>query len=78
MLVLTQGKLAFFPQALNKHRRHERSVTLGSFNAAITGEHFASDTGPPPNGLVARLNAQELYVQFGLATGNWDVRRNPS
>jgi glycosyltransferase involved in cell wall biosynthesis len=72
--VLTQGKLAFVPRALNKHRRHERSVTIGSFDANLLREILSMQQtvrqrhNPSPDWQVrARAYAQELYTQFGLA-----------
>ncbi|HVY86869.1 MAG TPA: glycoside hydrolase family 99-like domain-containing protein, partial [Caulobacterales bacterium] len=73
--VLERGKLAFSPNALNKHRRHERSVTIGSFNASLLREilsmqrHVRENYGLTPEAAqTARAYAQELYVQFGLNT----------
>jgi glycosyltransferase involved in cell wall biosynthesis len=72
--VLTQGKLAFVPRALNRHRRHERSVTLGSFDANLLREILSMQQkvrqrhNPSADWQArARAYAQELYVQFGLA-----------
>ncbi len=32
LLVLESGKISFSPKSLNLHRRHDESITLGSFN----------------------------------------------
>ncbi|MES1202455.1 MAG: glycoside hydrolase family 99-like domain-containing protein [Pseudomonadota bacterium] len=72
--VLERGKIAFSPAPLNKHRRHERSVTIGSFNASLLREILSMQRmvretygATPHAAAVARAYAQELYVQFGLA-----------
>jgi hypothetical protein len=36
--LITDSRLAYFPQPLNRHRRHESSVTLKSFDAAQIAE----------------------------------------
>ncbi|HWA01170.1 MAG TPA: glycoside hydrolase family 99-like domain-containing protein [Caulobacterales bacterium] len=73
--VLERGKIAFTPNPLNHHRRHERSVTIGSFNAGLLREilsmqrHVREHYGLTPRAAqVARAYAQQLYVQFGLNT----------
>ena len=71
--VLERGKVAFSPRALNKHRRHANSVTIGSFNAGLLREilamqrHVAERYGQSPHAAArAPAYAQELYQQFGL------------
>jgi glycosyltransferase involved in cell wall biosynthesis len=84
--VLAQGKLAFFPRALNKHRRHPNSVTIGSFNEKLLREILSMQRtlrlrhNPPPAWIKrSRDYAQELYVQFGLhSDAAPDVLRSPS
>ncbi|MER8922459.1 MULTISPECIES: glycoside hydrolase family 99-like domain-containing protein [unclassified Mesorhizobium] len=75
--LLEKGDIAFHPHALNAHRRHQSSVTIGSFNASHLQEiaRVQSET-------IARFHlgaaaqesasayAQRLYEQFGLATGD--------
>src|SRR5690606_38531416 len=39
--VLERGKVAFSPRALNNHRRHANSVTIGSFSAGLLREILA-------------------------------------
>ena len=74
--VLERGKIAFTTQALNLHRRHERSVTIGSFNEKLLHEILSMQRAvrqrygvTPRAEAIARAYAQELYVQFGLASG---------
>jgi hypothetical protein len=73
--LLESGAVAFSPRALNSHRRHPSSVTLGSFGLRHVHEviRVQRDT-------ISRYNldalsrdradryAQRLYEQFGLAT----------
>ncbi|WP_206521651.1 hypothetical protein, partial [Mesorhizobium sp. M7A.F.Ca.CA.001.05.1.1] len=74
--LLEKGDIAFHPHPFNSHRRHQSSVTIGSFNASHLQEiaRVQSET-------IARFHlgaaaqesasayAQRLYAQFGLATG---------
>jgi glycosyltransferase involved in cell wall biosynthesis len=74
--LLERGAIAYSPRSLNSHRRHQGSVTIGSFNLSQLQEivRVQTDTirrhelGAPA---VARADgyAQKLYEQFGLATG---------
>ncbi|GHU35093.1 glycosyl transferase [Betaproteobacteria bacterium] len=52
VLLLKHGKIAFSPRALNKHRRHDKSVTIGSFNQSLVDEI----------GRMQRFVAQEVDV----------------
>jgi glycosyltransferase involved in cell wall biosynthesis len=84
--VLKQGKLVFTPKALNLHRRHERSVTLGSQRHRLLDEILSMQQYVRQNFMVsqhiqakARAYAQELYQQFGFAKeGPPEVDTHPS
>lgn len=73
--LLEQGSVAFSPRSLNSHRRHQNSVTIGSFNLGQLQEivRIQQDT-IERHGLGkeamdrADLYSQDLYRQFGLAT----------
>ena len=73
--MLERGKLAFVPDALNLHRRHGGSVTLGGDNLPHLREvmrvqqyartrHGVSDAARAQ----ARAYAERLHRQFGLDT----------
>jgi glycosyltransferase involved in cell wall biosynthesis len=73
VLLLKQGRVAFTPVPANAHRRHQRSVTLGSFDAAQLAEirgmqAFVASEFPVPAGqaAAARAYAARLAEQFGL------------
>jgi glycosyltransferase involved in cell wall biosynthesis len=75
--VLERGKIAFSAQPLNLHRRHERSVTVGSFNEKLLREILSMQHAVHERfgatrraEATARTYAQELYVQFGLASAD--------
>jgi len=75
VLLLKQGGIAFTPVAANAHRRHQSSVTLGSFNAAQLREiqdmqAFVAREFPTSaeQAASARAYAERLAEQFGLAT----------
>jgi glycosyltransferase involved in cell wall biosynthesis len=75
LAVLRQGKIAFSPEALNSHRRHEDSVTIASFNQAQLQEivavqrRIAAEFAPPAQTVrQAQAYAQKLFEQFGLQT----------
>lgn len=69
------GSIAFSPRALNSHRRHQQSVTVGNFNLRHLQEivRVQRDTirrfglGADAQAR-ADAYAQKLYEQFGLAT----------
>jgi glycosyltransferase involved in cell wall biosynthesis len=69
------GSIAFCPRALNSHRRHQQSVTVGNFNLRQLQEivRVQRDTiqrfslGADAEAR-ADAYAQKLYEQFGLAT----------
>ena len=73
--LLERGAIAYSPRALNSHRRHQSSVTIGSFNLAQLQEIVRVQTntirrhelGDPAIAL-ADGYAQRLYEQFGLVT----------
>lgn len=77
--LLEKHAVSFSPRALNLHRRHQGSVTIGGFNVSQLAEivkvqrdtirrfslgHHAVEK--------ADRYAQTLYVQFGLATDGSD------
>jgi glycosyltransferase involved in cell wall biosynthesis len=73
VLLLKQGRMAFNPVPANAHRRHQRSLTLGSFNAAQLEEirgmqaFVASEFHvPEEQAAAARAYAARLAGQFGL------------
>ena len=75
VLLLKQGYMAFTPVPANAHRRHQRSVTLGSFNAAqleeIRGMQAFVESEfsvPAEQAAIARVYAARLAEQFGLVT----------
>lgn len=73
--LLESGAIAFCPRALNSHRRHQQSVTVGNFNLGQLQEivrvqrdvirRFGLSSGAQTR---ADIYAQKLYEQFGLAT----------
>lgn len=73
--ILETGAIAYCPRSLNSHRRHQSSVTVGSFNLSQLEEivRVQSDTIDRhelsvSEALRADDYAQKLYEQFGLAT----------
>ena len=73
--VLEHGCIAFVPTPLNRHRRHERSVTLEAFNVEqlkeiMTVQAMAASRVSPRSSVrrLALDYATRLYRQFGLAT----------
>lgn len=83
--ILESGFIAYCPDSLNSHRRHQSSVTVGNFNLSQLEEivRVQSDTidrhqlGTPAV-LRADGYAQKLYEQFGLATATClDFRDHP-
>ena len=81
--VLERGRIAYCPEALNKHRRHEKSVTkelelVTHLREVIAMQHMIADAFPvsAERSLIARTYAQRLYEQFGLsrpAAPNWEA-----
>jgi O-antigen biosynthesis protein len=76
--VLDKGALAFSPEPLNLHRRHQGSITLGSFNEKQLHEILAVqkqiriDYGLPKDvEQSANAYAQSLYKQFGIDSESW-------
>jgi glycosyltransferase involved in cell wall biosynthesis len=75
VLLLRNGKLAFSPRSLNKHRRHSRGVTIGSFDESqfneirrmqlLISEEFDI---PPHAATTARRYLHQLTKQFGLVS----------
>jgi len=73
VLLLRNGKVAFSPRPLNKHRRHSRGVTIGNFNASQFDEirrmqHLVSEEFDiaPEAATTARRYLDKLTKQFGL------------
>jgi hypothetical protein len=73
--VLRNGKIAFTPFSLNKHRRHEAGVTISKYNIALLEEimklqqKVISDYSLDQNYKANAIRyAEELYNQFGLVT----------
>ncbi|MCD6535245.1 MAG: glycoside hydrolase family 99-like domain-containing protein [Deltaproteobacteria bacterium] len=74
LLVLQEGKISFSPESFNSHRRHQESITLGSFNIfqlkeILSVQKRARDTFHPDDELdkKAHTYSQQLYKDFGLA-----------
>jgi glycosyltransferase involved in cell wall biosynthesis len=72
------GKVAFSPSALNLHRRHESSVTLGEnklrhLREILRVQRLAQDVVDVPDESIrlACAFAQKVYEDFGLATTEW-------
>ena len=75
LYVLQHGKIAFASESLNYHRRHEESVTIGSFGMdqlaeIIAVQRMVCEQWQPDNDVTEKANAyaQVLYKQFNLAT----------
>ena len=75
LYVLQHGKIAFASESLNYHRRHEKSVTIGSFGMDQLAEIIAvqcmvCEQWRPDSDVTEKANAyaQSLYEQFNLAT----------
>jgi glycosyltransferase involved in cell wall biosynthesis len=73
--MLERGGIAFCPRSLNSHRRHQSSVTIGSFNVGQLREIVSvQKTTIARHALDAMARgraesyAQLLYQQFGLAS----------
>jgi hypothetical protein len=71
--MLTAGRIAFTPRALNSHRRHADSVTVSNFNLTQLGEITAMQQEirqrfPLDEAVRRRAGAyaQQLYEEFGL------------
>ena len=74
LLVLREGKIAFSPKPFNSHRRHQESITLGSFNISqlreiVSVQKRARDLFYPEDVIIEKAHAyaQQLYENFGLA-----------
>jgi hypothetical protein len=85
VLLLKHGCVAFTPVSANTHRRHQRSVTLGSFNAAQLNEirkmqAFVASAFPVPAEqiMAAQAYAEKLALQFGLSTVRFETSRRNS
>jgi O-antigen biosynthesis protein len=78
VLLLQKGRIAFSPLPENRHRRHQNSVTIGSFNEEQWKEIRDMQItvasmfhAPADKRAVADKYANELAVQFGLAQSNF-------
>ena len=73
VLMLKDGKIAFSPASLNLHRRHNRGVTIGNFNAhlldeiqrmqVVVAEEFKV---PQDKVIIGRTYIEHLTRKFGL------------
>ena len=75
VMLLKGGNIAFSPRALNLHRRHQESRTLGNFNISqlreiISLQQIIRDSFHPDDEVVEKAftHTQHLYEKFGLAT----------
>ncbi|MFT3929004.1 MAG: glycoside hydrolase family 99-like domain-containing protein [Spongiibacteraceae bacterium] len=75
--VLENGSIAYCPQSLNSHRRHQNSVTIGGFNIQQLREIISIQQKTIEQHNVShnmktksRIYAQSLYDQFGLSNSN--------
>ena len=73
--ILKNGKIAFSPEPLNLHRRHQNSVTIENFNLAQLEEILAVQQNVRKNFQLieevvvkAQAYSQHLYKEFNLAT----------
>lgn len=73
--VLMQGKFAYSPRSLNKHRRDSSSVTLGKFNITLLEEIASVQKRMRDEFQFDDMHKKkaveylgELYEQFGLVT----------
>ena len=73
--ILKSGKIAFSPEPLNLHRRHQNSVTIENFNLAQLEEILAVQQNVRKNFQLieevvvkAQAYSQHLYKEFNLAT----------
>jgi len=73
--MLTQGKIAYTSTPLNKHRRHESSITLGSFDISqlqevVRVQQLVREKFGINKSISSKSNtyAQHLYEQFQLAS----------
>jgi len=75
--VLKRGRISFTPIALNYHRRHQSSVTIGSFDISQLREIVAVQRKvqrefPVSDATRKKADsyAQKLFVDFGLVLGD--------
>lgn len=75
VLLLKRGKIAFSPEALNMHRRHQKGVTIGGFDENQLDEimrmqAFVADGFDVPHekSLIAKKYIDDLAAQFGLVS----------
>jgi glycosyltransferase involved in cell wall biosynthesis len=73
--ILKNGKIAFSPEPLNLHRRHQHSVTIGNFNLSQLEEILAvqqkvRNNFRPSEEVISKAKAysQRLYEDFDLVT----------
>ncbi len=75
LLVLEAGKISFSPDALNLHRRHKESITLGNFDSSqlkeiLSVQKTARDIFHLDKDVIERAQAysEHLYENLGLIT----------
>lgn len=75
VLLLKRGKIAFSPEALNMHRRHQKGVTIGGFDVNQLDEimrmqAYVADEFEVPHekALIAKKYIDDLSAQFGLVS----------
>ena len=73
--ILKNGKIAFSPEPLNLHRRHQNSVTIGNFNLSqleeiLTVQKKVRNNFRPSEEVISKAKAysQRLYEDFDLVT----------
>ncbi|MBC9227312.1 glycosyltransferase [Aeromicrobium sp. 636] len=73
--LLERGRIAFVPESLNLHRRHDQGVTMSSFNldhlrqiVSVQRDTIRRYGLGEQEQAMAATYAQSLYLQFGLAT----------
>jgi len=75
--MLEHGKIAYSPKSLNLHRRHQNSVTLGSFDLMqleeiLRVQQTVRKNFHPNKDVLIKTNAysERLYQEFNLSTHN--------
>ena len=81
---LNTGKFAYFPDSLNRHRRHSESVTISNFDTQQLLEILKmqrkvadSYTLSVKTKSISRKYAQKIYSQFSLDSEYSDIADNP-
>jgi glycosyltransferase involved in cell wall biosynthesis len=87
--LLSRGKVAYFPQPLNYHRRHRDSITLRNIHSGgvelmkeiLAVQRYIRSNYPPAPEIMARgdLSTQATYDQLGLSrSGPREFRQHPA